>query len=275
MDALELAFLDQGPREAPVVVLLHGFPDSSALWRAQAATLVAAGFRVVVPDLRGFGDSPAPAATDAYALPLLMADVLALLDRLGVGEAVLVGHDWGAALGWVLAAYHPARFTRFCAVSVGHPSLLWDLSLTGVEQMERSWYVWLFQFEDAAEALLTRDGWALFRAWARHHPECPRQIAQLSRPGRLFAALAWYRANSRPRAFAEGGFSLPRLQVPVLTVWGESDPYVGEVALRDAHRLVDAPCTHVRLPAGHWPMLDAPQQVSALLCDFAAGRLPG
>lgn len=274
MNALDLALIDEGPRDAPAVLLLHGFPDSSDLWREQIGPLVAAGHRVIAPDLRGFGASSAPAEVDAYAMPAHMADVMALLDRLDVARAALVGHDWGAALGWVLAACHPERFTRFCALSVGHPSLLWDLSLTGVEQMERSWYVWLFQFEQTAETLLTRDDWALFRAWARHHPESPRQIAQLARPGRLSAALAWYRANSRPRAFAEGGFALPRLQMPVLTVWGEHDPYVGEVALREARRFVDAPFAHLRLAAGHWPMRDAPAAVSQLLIDFAQGRLP-
>lgn len=275
MDALELACLDVGPRDAPVVLLLHGFPDSSAIWRHQLPVLSAAGYRVLAPDMRGFGQSPAPDGVEHYAAPALLADVIALLDRLAPGQRVaLIGHDWGAALGWMLAALYPARFTGLCALSVGHPSLLWDLRLMGVEQMARSWYTLLFQFTGSAETLLMRDNWALLRAWTGHHAECARQIEALSRPGRLEAALAWYRANSHPAGLASDAFSLLRISIPVTGVWGEGDVYVGEAAMREAGSLVDAHFSYVRMSgAGHWLMLDAAERVNALLLEMLA-QLP-
>src|SRR6266540_4373007 len=97
-DGVAIDFTDQSAGRP--VVLLHGWPDSGRLWRNQVPALTAAGFRVIVPDLRGFGASDAPEATDAYALPFLASDVLAVLDHVGLERAHIVGHDWGAALAW-------------------------------------------------------------------------------------------------------------------------------------------------------------------------------
>jgi pimeloyl-ACP methyl ester carboxylesterase len=104
------------------VVLLHGFPDSGRLWRNQVPVLAGAGFRVIVPDLRGYGRSDKPAATGSYALPSLAADVMAVLSDAGAERAHVVGHDWGAALGWVLASLVPDRVDHLAVLSVGHPS---------------------------------------------------------------------------------------------------------------------------------------------------------
>src|SRR5262245_36605960 len=103
------------------VLLLHGFPDSSHLWRNQIPALVDAGFRVVAPDLRGFGDSDKPLETEAYGVPAIVEDVVGILDRLDVRRAHVVGHDWGAAVAWALTALHPERVSRLVALSVGHP----------------------------------------------------------------------------------------------------------------------------------------------------------
>src|SRR5947209_310987 len=99
--------LDEGT--GPPVLLLHGFPASSYVWRHQVPALTAAGYRVVAPDLRGCGDTDRPDAVEAYALPLILGDLLALLDQLGIDRAQVVAHDWGAAVAWVLAALHPQR----------------------------------------------------------------------------------------------------------------------------------------------------------------------
>src|SRR5258708_288231 len=117
------------------VVLLRGRPDSGALWRHQVKALTGAGFRVIVPDLRGFGASDAPGATEQYALPFLAADVLAVLDHLGVDKAHVVGHDWGAALAWAIGALAPDRVDHLVALSVGHPS---SFDSAGLVQREKS-----------------------------------------------------------------------------------------------------------------------------------------
>jgi len=119
-DGVTLAVLDEG--SGSPVLFLHGFPDSSCVWRHQVAALVDAGMRVVAPDLRGFGESDKPEGVDAYALRRSIADVVAVLGALGIERARVVGHDWGAGLAWAVAAFTPARVERLVAMSVGHPN---------------------------------------------------------------------------------------------------------------------------------------------------------
>ena len=107
--------------EGQPVVLLHGFPDSGRLWDRQVETLSSAGFRVIVPDLRGYGTSGKPATVEEYSLLFVAGDVLAVLDHLGVERAHVVGHDWGAALAWTMASLIPDRVDHLVALSVGHP----------------------------------------------------------------------------------------------------------------------------------------------------------
>jgi pimeloyl-ACP methyl ester carboxylesterase len=151
---LNFYVVDEG--SGPAALLLHGFPDSSDLWRNQIPALVGAGLRVVAPDLRGFGESDKPTEVEAYALPVILQDILGLLDTLGIARAHVVSHDWGAAVGWMFAALHPARVDRFVALSVGHLNAFWQ---AGLDQREKSWYMLLFQFRGLAEEILTRDNW--------------------------------------------------------------------------------------------------------------------
>jgi pimeloyl-ACP methyl ester carboxylesterase len=132
-DGVELAVLVEG--EGPAVVLLHGFPDSSYVWRRQVPALAGAGFRVIAPDLRGFGASEKPADVEAYRLRHGLADVLAVLDALEVERAHVVGHDWGAGLAWTAAAFAPDRVERLVVMSVGHPAASREPS---PEQFERA-----------------------------------------------------------------------------------------------------------------------------------------
>jgi pimeloyl-ACP methyl ester carboxylesterase len=116
-NGLAFPVLDQGT--GPAVLLLHGFPDSRFLWRNQVGPLLDAGFRVIAPDLRGFGDAPKPPKVEDYRLPVIASDVIGILDALGVKQARVVGHDWGAALTWYLALTRPDRVERVVALSVG------------------------------------------------------------------------------------------------------------------------------------------------------------
>src|SRR6267143_5160664 len=124
------------------VVLLHGFPDTRRLWRNQVPALADAGFRVIVPDLRGYGRSDKPAEVDAYNLLFLAGDVLGVLDAVGVERAHVVGHDWGAALAWGLGAMAGDRVDHLVALSVGTAASFHE---AGLPQQEKSWYMLLFQ----------------------------------------------------------------------------------------------------------------------------------
>src|ERR1700687_1100438 len=159
------------------VLLLHGWPDSGRLWRNQVPALTGAGFRCIVPDLRGFGESDKPDDVAAYALPNLVGDVVGLLDQLGVARVHVIGHDWGSALAWVTASLVPDRVDHLVALSVGFPTAF---AAAGLEQREKSWYMLLFQFPEVAEQWLSMDGWRNFREWSQH-PEADEVIASMEK----------------------------------------------------------------------------------------------
>lgn len=124
------------------VLLLHGFPDTHAIWRHQIPALAGAGMRVIAPDLRGYGRTDAPTDPGAYAINFLADDVLRLMDALGIEKASLVGHDWGGLIGWHLAMHAPDRIERYAALSTGHPAAI---AKSGFSQYLRLWYVLVFK----------------------------------------------------------------------------------------------------------------------------------
>ena len=264
---ITLSVIDAG--EGPAVVLLHGFPDRATLWRPQIDALVAAGYRVIAPDLRGFGDSDRPDDVAAYRLRHSVADVLALLDERGVERAAVAGHDFGSVVGWALAM-RSDRVTRYAALSVGHPEAF---RAAGLEQRALSWYMLWFRFPGVAEEALPADDWALLRRWLHRgvDDELTRtHIADLARPGALTAGLNWYRATVDPRTFAdEAPLGLPRLTIPVLGMLGTADVALGEAQMTGSARYLDAPFTYVPVPGGdHWLPARQPGAVTGALLRF-------
>ncbi len=246
------------------VLLLHGFPDTGRLWRHQVPALAGAGFCVIVPDLRGYGRSDKPEAIEAYSLPLLAGDVMAILAELNIAKAHVAGHDWGAALGWALASLAPEKVDHLAALSVGNPVTF----RRTLAQREKSWYMLLFQFPGIAERWLTEDNWANFRTWARH-PDTDGVIADLEANGSLTPALNWYRANVPPESWAGPPPQLPPVQAPTMGIWSTGDIALTEVQMTDSAENVAGPWRYERLDGpGHWLQLDAPDQVNALLLDF-------
>ena len=251
--------------EGRPVVLLHGFPDSGRLWRHQVAALADAGFQVIVPDLRGYGRSDKPAEVEAYAMAALAGDVLAVLHEAGAPRAHVVGHDWGAALAWALAALAPDHVDHLVALSVGHPS---TFRKGGFEQSQKSWYMLLFQFKGIAERWLSNDDWAHFRAWARH-PDADAVVAELEANGSLTPALNYYRANVPPESWLRPWRQLPPIQAPTMGVWSSGDVALTERQMMNSAENVAGAWRYERLDGpGHWMQLEAPDDVSRLLIDF-------
>lgn len=250
--------------EGRPVVLLHGFPDSGRLWRHQVPALAAAGFQVIVPDLRGYGRSGQPDAVEAYSLIRLTGDVQAVLAAEQVSRAHVVGHDWGAALAWALATFAPDRVDHLAVLAVGHPATF----LRTLEQRQMSWYMLLFLFSGVAERWLSEDNWANFRSWACH-PDADQVIADLEATGSLTPGLNWYRANMRPDSWAGPPLRLPPVQAPAMGIWSTGDMALSEVQMTDSAQSTAGPFRYERLDGpGHWMQLDAPDQVNALLLDF-------
>lgn len=266
VNANGLAFpvVDHG--SGPAVLLLHGFPDSRFLWRHQVGPLASAGLRVIAPDLRGFGEAPKPAAVEEYRIPVIARDVIAMLDALKIPRARIVGHDWGAALAWYLAAFHPDRVEKLAVLSVGAPG---TPGFSALEQREKSWYFLFFQFEGIAEATLSRNDFQMLRQWTRGQGDSERYVKELARPGALTAALNWYRANVRPQMPVDNPPQLPTVAAPVLGIWSDGDPFLTEQQMLLSPQRVSGTWRYEKVTgAGHWLMLDQPQDVSSLLVDF-------
>jgi pimeloyl-ACP methyl ester carboxylesterase len=254
-----------GRTEAPAVLLLHGWPDSHRLWRHQVPALTDAGFRAVVPDLRGFGASDRPGSVEAYALPHILGDVIGVLDHLGVGRAHVVGHDWGAAVAWTVAALFPDRVDHLVALSVGHPSAF---GAAGFAQREKSWYTLLFLFEGVAKRWLSDDDYANFRVLFRH-PDADAVTSDLSRPGALTASLNWYRANFPAAALVEPSLEVPPVARPTMGIWSRDDMALIEANVTGSAAHVTAEWRYERIDgAGHWIPLEAHDELTALLLDF-------
>ena len=265
-DGVTLAVLDDG--EGVPVLLLHGFPDSSGVWRRQVPALVAAGFRVIAPDLRGYGESDRPEGVDAYAVRHSVADVIAILDELEIERAHVVGHDWGAGVAWALAAFVPTRVDRLVVLSVGHPNMYRDPSL---EQRQKGWYQLLFQFDGVAEELVRRDDWKLFRGMLDGTGDVDRYVADLARPGALTAAMNWYRANATPAQELERTRPFPTIAAPTMGLWSSGDRYLTEESVQGSAEHVTGTWRYERIDgASHWLQLDAPERVNELLLDFLA-----
>jgi len=266
VDANGLSFPVFERGSGPAVLLLHGFPDSRFLWRNQIGPLLDAGFRVVAPDLRGFGDASKPEAVQEYRLPVIARDVVGILDALNIPQARVVGHDWGSALAWYLAAVHADRVERLVALSVGAPG---NSGGGTIAQREKFWYMLYFQFEGVAEAGLTNNDWRLFKEFMRGEGDADRYMKDLARPGALTAALNWYRANVRPQMPAANPQLMPAVACPTLGIWSDRDFALTEDHMRKSYERVTGPWRYEKIEgAGHWMMLEKPAELNRLLLEF-------
>lgn len=260
INGLNLNVLSEG--EGDPVLLLHGFPDSNYLWRGVIPKLTQAGYKVIAPDQRGFGESDAPEGKENYDMALIAKDAVAVLDALDIEKVKLVAHDWGAMIGWLLAGTYPERFESYTAISVGHPKAY---ASAGFEQKKKGWYVLFFQLEGIAEKVFMADDWSIFRKTVHDHPEIDHWIQDLSRPGRLTAGMNWYRANLKKLWKTD----FPRVKIPVFGIWSTNDVALAEDQMIGSAAFVDAPWRYERLEGvSHWIPVDAPDTVSEMLISY-------
>lgn len=247
--------------DGPPVLLLHGFPDDHTVWRKQVPALVDAGYRVIAPDTRGCGDSSVPPRVRDFHIDRLTADLVGVLDALGIERARVVGHDWGAVQAWYLAMHHPARVERLVALSVGHP---YAYAHAGLAQKLRGFYVFVIQLRGLAELLVTLFDWWAFRRFADFPSEFPHIRARLSRPGRLTAGFNYYRANVAKLLTQ----AADPVRVPVTGAWSSGDAYLVERQMTGSAPYCTAGWRYVRLDGlHHWMQLDDPERINALLLE--------
>ncbi len=267
---VELTVADHGPEDGEAVLLIHGFPDSARLWRNQIPVLAEAGYRVLAPDMRGFGRSDAPENVAEYDMPFLVADMLTVIERFGLGQAHVVGHDWGAAVAWSLGYLGGDMVRSLTTISVGHPG---GFLAAGLQQRQKSWYLLLFQFEEVAERWLSDDDWHWLRRWTGSD-EVETWISDLSRPGRLTASLNLYRANLPPKSILAKPRKYPPVRIPVMGVWSTGDVALTEKQMRASGEFVSGGWRYEQIEdVGHWIPLDAPDRLNALLLDWLGSHV--
>jgi pimeloyl-ACP methyl ester carboxylesterase len=271
----------------PAIIFLHGFPESHRTWRELAPRLQN-DFYLIMPDQRGFAGSDLPQDVDAYKTDMLVDDIFALADALGIERFAVVGHDWGGAIAWAAALRGDRRLTRLAIVNSPHPVIFQKSLIESPEQRAASQYISAFRapgFEKMVEAKGYE--WFFDTAFARHvdisrisEPERRQYIADWSQPGAFNAMLNWYRA-SRVIVPAPGVTvplpdwllrAFPKVAIPTLVVWGLKDSALLPIQLEGLDELVDD-LTIARLPeVGHFAPWESGADVAAALQPFLAGQ---
>ncbi len=286
-NGIYFSVLAAGRRDRPVVLLLHGFPEGKESWEPQLNALSDAGWRAVAPDLRGYGGTDAPKGIDAYAMPHLVADVEGLISALGEDQVDLVGHDWGALVGWPFVSRHPNMVRSWTSLSIPHPTALARASgLDGnpdpdPDQRERSSYIGLFHKVGKAEEVLLENDAQRLRAMYTFGPNpdaIPEDTVEafikgFKREGRLTAGLNYYRANLKPAAYTAYPPVPQPITSPTLLLWGDEDPALGRKGIEATAALVKGPYRlEVLEGAGHWLQFERSDEVSRAIIEHIRGQ---
>lgn len=265
---LTFDLLDDGPPDGPIVVLLHGFPQTASSWEPTARLLRERGYRTIAPDQRGYSPGARPRGRLAYRTSLLVDDVVALIDTLGGGPVHLAGHDWGAVVAWSLAAARPDLVRTLTSVSVPHPAAFLR-SMVSSDQALRSWYMAVFQVPWVPERLVARKPALLERMLERAGMDADA-VAEVRRTvvdgGAFGPGLNWYRAMAlgSPDALRR------KVSVPTTHVWGDRDIALGRRGAELAERYVTGPYRFEPLAgAGHW----IPEQNAERLAEIITARI--
>lgn len=269
-NGLRFRVLADGPASGELVVMLHGFPEGAESWIKQVDAVARAGGLAVAPDMRGYGQTDAPANVEDYAIATLVEDVAGIIKAFGREQAHIAGHDWGSIVAWFFAGAHQEMTKSLTALSVGHPAAAAEAVRSGEDQRKRSEYIRLFLIEGKAEAVLSEDdhrriremfGTAVGRAGERF-------ITSMSRPGRLTAGLNYYRANfGSGREWATMAQAVD-VVAPTTLLWGDQDPALGRW---QAEHTADHVRGEFRLEvlegAGHWLQFERPDDVSRAMVE--------
>jgi pimeloyl-ACP methyl ester carboxylesterase len=284
---ITMAVAEAGPADALPVILLHGFPESHRTW-SKLAPLLGDGFRLIMPDLRGFGQSDRPQDVEAYATDTLIADLFALADACGVDRFALVGHDWGGAIAWAAALRGNPRIERLAIINSPHPWIFQKSLIEDSAQRAASQYITAFRapgMEAAVEAM----GVDRFfdKSFGGHvdlatidPADRAASIAEWSRPGALTAMFNWYRASHL--VVPPPGVTVPvpdwvlrlapRVRVPLRIIWGLDDKALLPLQLDGIGEVGDDVEVFPLKGVGHFAPWQAPRQVAAALAPFLAAR---
>lgn len=287
-NGIELDVVDVGPRDGPVLIFLHGFPDSHRTWRHQIAHL-SGRYRCIAPDQRGYRGSSKPVGVENYTPDKLIGDVFQLADALGVGTFTIVGHDWGGAIAWGVAIMGQlnGRVNRAVVMNAPHPTIFPKLLYTNRQQRAASQYFRVFR-DPASDELVEQFGLGgvLLKAFGEM-PENPKMdpaeraalMEDYSNREASIAMLNWYRASPMEVLDMDAPYdlpagyqppALPKLTIPTLVVWAMDDIALPAANLDGLDEVIED-LTLVQVPGcGHFVQWEAPDEVNAALDGFLA-----
>ncbi len=270
---IRLHYAAAGPEGGRLLILLHGFPEAWFSWRKQIPYFAERGYRVIAPDQRGYNLSERPKAVSQYSYAKLGGDIENLIRALGRERALIVGHDWGAAITWWLAANRPAICEKVAILNVARPDVVAKALTSNHAQRKRSWYMFFFQLPFIPEAFLRKDSFSFMKrslqGTARKGTFTDEDLEQYveawSRPGVVTGMLNWYRAAVRSLASKVRFKPIDR---PLLVIWGARDKFLGrELAEPSLAGCSDASIEFVE-EASHWVQHEEPELVNSKLEAF-------
>lgn len=269
---LRFHIAEAGNPDAPLVVLLHGFPEFHYGWRKQIDVIAENGYYVVAPDQRGYNLSDKPRSIMDYDLDHLAADVVAIIKALGHDNAVVIGHDWGAAVAWWTAMFHPDSVSKLGILNVPHLAVMMQTLRSNPIQMLKSWYIVFFQLPWLPEwSVSIFDYWFSKQALVRSSAKGTFSDADLqqyrdawAQPKAFRSMLNWYRATSRTLIRDRE----VRVTVPALIIWGEKDLFLHPQMARDSLNYCDNARLEMLPHASHWVQHEAAEDVNQLLLEF-------
>lgn len=256
---------DEGDEDQPVILMIHGQPGFSEEYRLNIPAFRAAGYRTIVPDLLGAGESDRPEGVAHYTGAKDYEHVLGIMDALNIKKFNIIGGDRGSLPAWFIAAFNPERVEKLISENLSHLNGFFS---QGVAQSKRSWYMLFAQFDIAEEAFKT-DNWAMFKAWMEYHPDVNHWIKNFERPnGFKGAVLNWYRANANPDNKEEGE-PLPNVTIPVLVIYSNNDAYLDREQLALGSQYIDGQVEYKRIEgAGHFIARNAPEAYNEAVISF-------
>ncbi|MBE9524384.1 MAG: alpha/beta hydrolase [Chloroflexi bacterium] len=272
-NGIRLHVVQSGPIEGPLVILLHGFPEFWYSWRRQIPFLANADFRVWVPDQRGYNLSDKPEGIPAYTLDELAADVIGLIDAAGKEKTFLIGHDWGAAVAWWVAAKYPDRIEKLVVMNVPHWAV-WEKNLRGnFAQIRKSWYIFFFQIPWLPESLARLRHWNYpvqileksSRSGAFNDNDLKQYRQAWSQPKAYRSMLNWYRAMIQKPSAPPNSM---RITVPTLLIWGAKDGFLSREMAQPSINHCDEGSLIFIEEATHWVQHEEAERVNKLIDSF-------
>jgi pimeloyl-ACP methyl ester carboxylesterase len=273
-NGITLHVAQAGPQTGPLAILLHGFPEFWYGWKKHMPALAAAGLRVWAPDQRGYNTSDKPPHVRDYSLDALAADVIGLIDAAGRERAILVGHDWGAAVAWWVANNYPERLDKLVIINVPHPLVLRRLLRTSPRQLARSWYMFAMQLPGLMEWMGRRNNWQAM-AEGLKNTSLPGTFTDAdfgeyrkawSQPGAFTAMINWYRAMFR---FGARRPKHERISTPTLMLWGRRDKFIGPEGAELSRAMCDRGELVMFDENTHWLQHERPEEIARRIVEFA------